>query len=194
MGATTVVAMTITLRERNRVAAMGRVRAVAFDLMEAHGFDAVTVEQIADRSDVSPSTVYRYFGTKEALVLSARRPALVIERLADDGSERRPLDAFVRAAGKVWGGDDEVARELGLVRANAALLHAWERQLLDHRAALAEAFATRRGAASVGTRDQADAAAGLAVLMTMLIRWSATHRDRASLDKLLAKSVAALRK
>ncbi len=57
------------LRERKRLAAMARVQAVAIDLFEARGFDAVTVEEIAEASDVSPSSVYRYFGTKEDLVL-----------------------------------------------------------------------------------------------------------------------------
>ncbi|MDG2233265.1 MAG: helix-turn-helix domain containing protein, partial [Ilumatobacter sp.] len=57
------------LRERNRQAAMGDVQRVAMRMMQASGFANVTVEEIAAMSGVSPSTVYRYFGTKEALVL-----------------------------------------------------------------------------------------------------------------------------
>lgn len=57
------------LRERKRTAAMYRIQSVALDLFEERGFDAVTVEQIAEASDVSPSSVYRYFGTKEQTVL-----------------------------------------------------------------------------------------------------------------------------
>lgn len=57
------------LRERKRTAAMYRIQSVALDLFEERGFDAVTVEQIAEASDVSPSSVYRYFGTKEQIVL-----------------------------------------------------------------------------------------------------------------------------
>lgn len=58
-----------SLRERKRLAAMLRVQAVALDLFEERGFDEVTVEEIADASDVSPSSVYRYFGTKEEVLL-----------------------------------------------------------------------------------------------------------------------------
>ncbi len=171
---------------------MDEVRRVAFELMSTNGFDAITVEQIASQSSVSPSTVYRYFGTKEALVLSAQRPTKLVERVARDVSDRTGLAAFARAATKVWGGDETVAVELTLVHANPTLVVAWERQLLDQREALAEALAVRRAATSVGTRDQANAAAALAVLMTMLLKWQAAGGGRKTLDKLLAKAFTTL--
>lgn len=182
----------MSLRDRNRLAAMDGVRRVAFELMSTRGFTAVTVEQIAAQSSVSPSTVYRYFGTKEALVLSAQRPTRLVERVARDDSTRSGLAAFTRAAAKVWGTDESAPVELALVRANPDLVAAWERQLLDQRTALAESLSTRRGAASVGTRDQANAAAALAVLMTMLLTWQDKGGGRKALDKLLTKSFAAL--
>lgn len=165
---------------------------MAFELMEANGFDAVTVEEIASRSNVSPSTVYRYFGTKEALVLSAQRPVDLVERVGRDTSDRSSLAAFARAASKIWGGDESAKLELTLLQANPPLLAAWERQLLDQRVALAEVFAARRSAKSVGTRDQACAAAALAVLMTMLLKWRESGGGRKSLDRLLTKALAAL--
>lgn len=48
---------------------MRQIQDVALDLFDAHGFADVTVEQIAAAADVSPSTVYRYFGTKDRLIL-----------------------------------------------------------------------------------------------------------------------------
>lgn len=57
------------LRERKKAATMHRIQEVAIDLFEEHGFDAVTIEQIAHDAEVSPSTVYRYFGTKENIAL-----------------------------------------------------------------------------------------------------------------------------
>ena len=88
--ATTVAAMTVSLRDRNRRAAMDQVRRVAFDLMSVHGFSAVTVEQIAAQSSVSPSTVYRYFGTKEALVPVGRSP----DQAGRTGRSRRVPAAY----------------------------------------------------------------------------------------------------
>lgn len=171
---------------------MDQVRTVAFDLMSTSGFDAVTVEQIAARSSVSPSTVYRYFGTKEALVLSASRPAQLVERLRSDDGTRGWAASFQRAAVKVWGIDEGTTIELGLILANDPLLHAWERQLLDQRGDIASAFAAQRGKAG-GAKDDARAAAAVAVLTTSLRRWYSDGGAKKSLDRLLAKAFDAIR-
>jgi AcrR family transcriptional regulator len=42
--------------------------ATAYELFEAHGFDAVSMEQIADEADVAKATLYNYFPVKEALI------------------------------------------------------------------------------------------------------------------------------
>lgn len=57
------------LRERKRAAAMLRIQSVAVGLFEERGFDAVTIDEIAEASEVSASSVYRYFGTKEHVLL-----------------------------------------------------------------------------------------------------------------------------
>ncbi len=54
----------------------------ALDLFDAHGFDAVTIEQIAAAAEVSPSSVYRYFGTKEGLLVADDFDGLSDEELA----------------------------------------------------------------------------------------------------------------
>jgi AcrR family transcriptional regulator len=48
---------------------MRRVQAAALDLFAKHGFDAVTVEDVATAAGVGPASVYRYFSTKERIVL-----------------------------------------------------------------------------------------------------------------------------
>ncbi|ONI74808.1 hypothetical protein ALI144C_39110 [Actinosynnema sp. ALI-1.44] len=42
----------------------------AFELFTEHGFDRTTVEQIAAAAEVGPRTLYRYFPTKESLIIS----------------------------------------------------------------------------------------------------------------------------
>ncbi|MCA0157964.1 TetR/AcrR family transcriptional regulator [Tsukamurella sp. M9C] len=59
-----------TLRERKKMAAMVHIQRLALRMIDERGFDWVTVEKIAAEAEVSPSTVYRYFGTKEGLILT----------------------------------------------------------------------------------------------------------------------------
>lgn len=170
---------------------MDRARGAAFELMSDRGFDAVTVEEIASATGVSPSTVYRYFGTKEALVLSSSRFERLLERLESDASDRTWADAFQRAVVKVWGADDTSHQELGLVVANESLLHAWERQLLDQRTEIAERFAARRGK-SVGAKDDVRAAASVGLLTVTLLRWHRGPGDKQDLLRLMRKAFGAI--
>ncbi|RZU18725.1 TetR family transcriptional regulator [Kribbella rubisoli] len=62
--------MATGLRERWRVKARRTIQERALDLFDERGFDAVTIEEIAAAAEVSPSSVYRYFGTKEGLIVA----------------------------------------------------------------------------------------------------------------------------
>jgi AcrR family transcriptional regulator len=57
-------------RERKRLETRNGLAAVALELFAERGFDAVTVNDIADRADVDPSTFYRHFVTKEAVIFA----------------------------------------------------------------------------------------------------------------------------
>ncbi len=57
------------LRARKRAAAMRHIQGTALDLFDRNGFDGVTVEQVAVAAEVSPSSIYRYFGSKEGLIV-----------------------------------------------------------------------------------------------------------------------------
>ncbi|WP_084099745.1 TetR family transcriptional regulator [Demequina sp. NBRC 110051] len=52
-----------------RDAVRARISEVAVDLFDEHGFDNVTVEQIAAAVGVSPRSVHRYFPAKEDTVI-----------------------------------------------------------------------------------------------------------------------------
>lgn len=85
------------LRERKKAAAMTRIQHIAVELFERHGFDKVTVEQIADAAEVSPSSVYRYFGTKEGLVLRDEYDDAVLAVAPALFARYDPWTAFARA-------------------------------------------------------------------------------------------------
>ena len=57
-------------RERKRLETRNGLAAVALELFAERGFHAVTVNDIADRADVDPSTFFRHFGSKEAVIFS----------------------------------------------------------------------------------------------------------------------------
>ncbi|MEV6360622.1 TetR/AcrR family transcriptional regulator [Nocardia asteroides] len=57
------------LLERRKLQAMLEIQDVALGLFESDGYRKVSVEQVAAAAGVSASTIYRYFGTKEQLVV-----------------------------------------------------------------------------------------------------------------------------
>ncbi|MFP3906952.1 MAG: TetR/AcrR family transcriptional regulator [Acidimicrobiales bacterium] len=83
-----------SLRERKRLAMMRHVQDVAIALFEEHGFGKVTIEQVAQAAEVSPSSVYRHFGTKEQLVLWDEYDPVLIERLAQFLVDHPPVQAM----------------------------------------------------------------------------------------------------
>jgi AcrR family transcriptional regulator len=91
------------LRERKRLAAMRRIQQVALDLFDEHGFGEVTIEQIAADAEVSPSSVYRYFGTKEQLVLWDEYDPAILRGVVGELQEAPPLEAIRRVISTLVG-------------------------------------------------------------------------------------------
>ncbi|WP_425310218.1 TetR/AcrR family transcriptional regulator [Ammonicoccus fulvus] len=79
--------MAASLRDRKKAATMHRIQEIAVDMFEHRSFDAVRIEQIAEAAEVSPSTIYRYFGTKEGLVLQDEHDDVLRDSLADAFTE-----------------------------------------------------------------------------------------------------------
>ncbi|NRR24584.1 TetR/AcrR family transcriptional regulator [Brevibacillus sp. MS2.2] len=53
--------------ERRKQNKIDQIYSAAFPLFSKHGFQKVSVNEIAQNAKVSPATIYNYFGTKEQL-------------------------------------------------------------------------------------------------------------------------------
>lgn len=114
----------------------------AFDRV---GFDGVTVEQIADDAGVSPISVYRWFGTKENLVLWDEYDPPLFEAIAARLPRFEPLvavrDGLIAELDKLYEAERAtVLSRARLIMKEPALLAAATRNQSDLSAGLAELF------------------------------------------------------
>ena len=58
----------LSRRERKKRETRGRILSVAREMLESQGFEATTLDQIAEGADVSNATFYNYFPNKDALL------------------------------------------------------------------------------------------------------------------------------
>jgi AcrR family transcriptional regulator len=100
------------LRERKKLAAMGALRAAAFELFARQGFEQTSVDDIAARAEVSRASFFRYFNAKEDVLTfddRQRREAFAAELAARGGEPVLDgLRAAVKAHVKAM---DEATRE-----------------------------------------------------------------------------------
>ena len=78
------------LRERKKAKTRAAVQRHALRLFKEQGYDNTTVEQIADAAEISPSTFFRYFPTKEDVVLYDAMDPILIAEFAAQPAELSP--------------------------------------------------------------------------------------------------------
>jgi len=158
------------LRERKKARTRAAIREHAFRLFRAQGYDATTVEQIADAAEVSPSTFFRYFPTKEDVVLQDDLDLLWLEAIREQPPEVGPIaalragvhTAFARMGEAEWAQLRETS-ELAL--AVPAVRGRMLEELARTTQALAEAVAERTGRdpGDFAVRALAGAIVGIAI-------------------------------
>jgi AcrR family transcriptional regulator len=139
-------------RERKKAATRASILRAAQRLFLDRGFDAVSVREIADEADVSPTTVFAHFPQKEALLFfeeDAQRERLVAAvRDRPGGSISEALKAHYRSEFiDMWTGEDGALRSrfMSLIEATPALQDYASRMWLRHEDALATAIADEFG-------------------------------------------------
>jgi AcrR family transcriptional regulator len=100
------------LRERKKARTRAAIREHALRLFREQGYHATTVEQIAEAAEVSPSTFFRYFPTKEDVVLQDDFDVAAMEALQAQPADLSPIAAYRAVAVGMFGGmtPDDTAR------------------------------------------------------------------------------------
>lgn len=82
------------LRERKKGKTRAAIREHAALLFREQGYEETTVEQIAEAAEVSPSTYFRYFPTKESVVFDDDYDAQIVAEFAEQPSDLSPAKAL----------------------------------------------------------------------------------------------------
>src|ERR1700737_1047295 len=107
------------LRERKKARTRASIREHALRLFREQGYQKTTVEQIAAAAEVSPSTFFRYFPTKEDVVLQDDMDTRMIEAVERQPADLAPLTAVRAAVREAFA--SYTAADLDLIAENAAL-------------------------------------------------------------------------
>jgi AcrR family transcriptional regulator len=102
------------LRERKKARTRASLREHALRLFREQGYPATTVEQIAAAAEVSASTFFRYFPTKEDLVLQDDMDTRMVEALERQPAALGPVAAVRAATREVFG--SYTAADLDLIQ------------------------------------------------------------------------------
>ncbi|WP_439680489.1 TetR/AcrR family transcriptional regulator [Embleya sp. MST-111070] len=83
-------------RERKKAATRQTIADAALELFLEHGYDRVSIRDIADAADVSTTTVFKHFSGKEALVFDQEedREAHLVAAVRERPAGRGILDAL----------------------------------------------------------------------------------------------------
>ncbi|MFF3749867.1 TetR/AcrR family transcriptional regulator [Streptomyces sp. NPDC002018] len=82
------------LRERKKLKTRIAIRRATYGLIAEQGYEATTIEQIAEAAEVSPSTVFRYFPTKEDIVLTDEYDPVMASVLRSRPAGEAPLESI----------------------------------------------------------------------------------------------------
>ncbi|MFF0001015.1 TetR/AcrR family transcriptional regulator [Streptomyces avermitilis] len=144
--------MTMGRRERKKAATRKALADAALDLFLERGYDQVSVKDIADAADVSTTTLFKHFPSKEALVFDedAEQEAALVSAVRDRAPGRSIPAALCDGILHIRSGanseDPRIAEFRALVEGTPVLRSYAHRMWMRHQAAVAHAIAEEIGA------------------------------------------------
>jgi AcrR family transcriptional regulator len=191
------------LRERKKARTRASLREHALRLFREQGYQSTTVEQIAAAAEVSPSTFFRYFPTKEDLVLQDDMDTRMVAAFEQQPPGMGPIAAVRAATQQVLtsytGADLDVIRETTMLTMTVPEVRA---RAMDEFArtitVVAEAVARRAGRSPDDLAVRTVAGAIIGVIMAVTMPWEGWTEGRsfeemfAHIDEALALLEAGL--
>jgi len=177
------------LRERKKARTRAAIREHALRLFREQGYAATTIDQIAAAADVSPSTFFRYFPTKEDVVLQDDFDILAMVLFEAQPANLSPVAAFRAAAASAFKSltDEDLASFRETIALTIAVPEVRARAIDEFArtiSVIAEAVARRSG------RDPADfevrnlAGAVVGVIMAATMPWDGDHAPEDMLSRI----------
>ncbi|MET9557307.1 TetR family transcriptional regulator [Streptomyces sp. NPDC006645] len=185
------------LRERKKLKTRVAIREATYRLIDEQGYEVTTVEQIAAAAEVSPSTVFRYFPTKEDIVLTDEFDPLMEAAIRARPADERPLEslrAVLRQAMEAVHADQsqELLQRSKLMLEIPAVRARMTETMAETSLLLSRAVADRTG------RDEGDlevrvfTASAMAALREVMIHW-AEHDQKENLAVLVDRALDTLK-
>jgi AcrR family transcriptional regulator len=166
------------LRERKKLATRAALHEAALRLVADRGLDGVSVEDIAERADVSPRTFFNYFSSKDDAVIGLdpegpRRQAEAFAQRPDAETPVEAMRAMARTQAVEMASDPELwPLRLQVIEKHPSLAGRLAVAFGESERVLAEAVAERTGTRpGEHTYPVLLAAVGAAVMRTAMHRW-----------------------
>jgi AcrR family transcriptional regulator len=185
----------VGLRERKKARTRAAIQRAALRLFREQGYQATTVEQVAEAADISPSTFFRYFPTKEAVVFQDEYDPMIIEAFKAVPPDVPPIAALRRAFGQVFSQLPEEALEqlrdrTELIRTVPELRSAMMEEFARNVQLVAELLAERTGRRPEDLAVRTFAGALVGAVMAAMLSWvEGSGRD---FQELLDRAVSQL--
>ncbi|MFJ1899332.1 TetR/AcrR family transcriptional regulator [Streptomyces sp. NPDC088115] len=165
------------LRERKKLRTRVAIRKATYRLIAEQGYDATTIEQIAEAAEVSPSTVFRYFATKEDIVLTDEYDPIMEASLRSRPADEPPLVAvrlmmvetlttFIATA------SEELRQRTRLMVEVPAIRARMTETMSDTAKVLAQVLAERTGRSAGDLKIRIFVAAVLGALREVTLYWA----------------------
>ncbi len=164
----------VGLRERKKARTRAAIRQHALRLFREQGYYATTIEQIADAAEISPATFFRYFPTKEDVVLQDDFDVVSLGALEAQPPELSPVGAFRAASAATLAAlsPDDLARFRETAELTAAIPEIRARAIDEFVRTInqiAEAIALRTGRSADDFEVRTVAGALIGVIMSVTV-------------------------